>query len=69
MGCVQCSATDEDSGGAVLFLLRGSSTSSAGRAQYQKEVKRDYCTCLVMRVPATKHLHNICINHPVMSIA
>lgn len=52
-----------------VISAEGSSTSSPGRAQYQKEVKRDYCKCLVIRVLATKHLYNICINHPVMSIA
>lgn len=71
MGYVQRSATDEDSGGAVLFLLKAPLLHHQAEHSIQTERGRE----TMARAMWTKsyggpaRLHNICIVHPVMLIA
>lgn len=72
MGYVQRSAADEDSGGAVLFLLKALLLHH--RAEHSIQTERrgwgcvgDYGTCQVNKgYGGTASLHNICKVHSVM---
>lgn len=72
MGYVQRSAADEDSGGAVLFLLKAPLLHH--RAEHSIQTKRrgwgrvgDYGTCQANKgYGGTASLHNICKVHSVM---
>lgn len=74
MGYVQRSTADEDSGGAVLFLLKAPLLHHQAERSIQTERRGERRETMARAMwtkgyCGTMCLHNICIVHPVMLMA